>query len=144
MKTTWILHCHHDVLLEPLQGTLKERISYIKKEKPAHEQKTRLRLIKVLTEDEVELIPKKAWEAWYKVKEAQEVYSKAWKAWKSYDKAHEEYDKAQEMCDKAQEMYDKAQEVFNKVLLSPDFLDWHKKICVPGCPWDGSSIFPIV
>ena len=45
-KTKFYWHIHHDQLLEPLTEPLKNRIKFIKKNKPKHEIKLRLKLLK--------------------------------------------------------------------------------------------------
>ena len=45
-KIQWAWHIHHDILIEPLIEPLKNRIEYIKKNKPIEEQPLRLRLLK--------------------------------------------------------------------------------------------------
>jgi len=128
MKTPWILHCHHDLLLEPLTEPLENRIAYIKKEKPEDERILRLRLLKVLSPKELNLLPKKA-------------YIKAWKA---YDKAWEACGKAWEAYIKARKAYDKAWKAFRQTLRTPAVKKWHKEVCVKDCPWDfeQQTIFP--
>jgi len=135
-----VLHCHHRLLFETLTEPLRNRIKYIKEEKPEHEVETRLGAIRILTPAEVKTIPKgvmkkleaynKAMEAYYKTEEA-------------YDKTWEAYDKAMEARDKAMEAYDKAGEVFHKACNTPAMIKWHKKICkYDGCTWDGETLFP--
>ena len=121
-----VLHCHHRLLFETLTEPLRNRIKYIKEEKPEHEVETRLGAIRILTPAEVKTIPKgvmKKLEAWDK---AMETYVKAWETW-----------------DKAWEAYDKAWEVFHKACNTPAMIKWHKKICkYDGCTWDGETLFP--
>ena len=45
-KPEWCWHVHHEILAEVLTEPLKNRIAYIKSDKPKSEQKTRLKLIK--------------------------------------------------------------------------------------------------
>lgn len=92
----YYFHIHHGVLLEPLTEPLKNRIKYIKEEKPKDEVELRLRLIKpVKGKLPVRLV--KAWEAYTK---AGKAYGKAVKAYgkagKAYGKAEKAYDKAWE------------------------------------------------
>src|SRR3990167_9774073 len=78
MKYYW--HLHHDILLESLTEPLKNRIAYIKEEKPKDEIKLRLKLLKpVKGKLPAEVI--KAREGYNK---AREGYNKAWEG---YDKA---------------------------------------------------------
>jgi len=46
MKTKFYWHIHHDVLLEPLTEPLKNRIKFIKENKPKDEIELRLKLLK--------------------------------------------------------------------------------------------------
>ena len=42
----WYWHIHHDILLEPVIGSIEERIRVIQEEKPVGERETRLRLLR--------------------------------------------------------------------------------------------------
>ena len=143
MKKLFYWHIHHEVLVEPLTEPLKNRIDYIKKNKPQEEVAVRLKLLKPV----VGRLPKEVistWEAYGKALEAcdkaREAYFKArdayLKARESYLKAREAYDKVQEACDKVQEAYGKALKAN-----MPAIEALHKKECKK-CPWDGHSIFP--
>ena len=116
LKYYW--HLHHDILLESLTEPLKNRINFIKKEKPKNEIKLRLKLFR----------PFKG-----------KLPVKTAKALEAYDKALEAYDKAREAYDKAREAYDKAWEVYDKTLNSVTVKKLHKKEC--GCGWNGKTIF---
>ena len=70
MTKKYVLHYHHDILFEPLEGTLEDRIKYIKENKPKEERATRLRLIRLLTDEEMKSMPLEAWE---KAREAWEA-----------------------------------------------------------------------
>lgn len=75
---TW--HCHHDILLEWYYD-YKERVKMIKRNKPKHEIKTRLRLFKFIKgklPDEVVEAGKKYAEAWLKYKKDRQKYTEAW------------------------------------------------------------------
>ena len=137
LKYYW--HLHHDILLESLTEPLKNRINFIKKEKPKNEIKLRLKLFRpfkgklpVKTAKALEAYDK-ALEAYYK---AREVYDKAREV---YYKARESYYKAREAYYKAGEAYDKALEVYDKTLNSVTVKKLHKKEC--GCGWNGKTIF---
>jgi len=73
------IHCHHKILVEYCYS-YAERVTYIKNEKPKNEQKTRLRLFKILPKEAEKDIPKK--------------YVEAYKAWQEAYKARQEADKA--------------------------------------------------
>jgi len=124
LKFFW--HVHHDILLEPLTKPIKNRIKYIKENKPEEEVELRLKLLKPV---KGKLPDKfiKALEARVKAGEARV------KAWEAYVKTWKAFDKAWEARVKAWEAYDKAGE-------DPKIIALHKKEC-PDCPWDGKSIF---
>jgi len=117
--TQFAWHIHHDILLEPLTSPIEERIAFIKRRKPAHEQGLRLRLLK-LVEGTLPDAFEKAGEAFRKAGEASE------KAWEASEKARGAYDKARGAYDKA-----------GKACI----LALHAIEC-PNCPWDGNTIFP--
>lgn len=110
-------HVHHDKLAEPLTGPLKNRISYIKREKPKNERALRLRLIKrVRGKLPVGLV-----------------------------KARAAYNKARAAYDKARSAYVKVWAAYNKAVQdnTPALRALHAKEC-PNCPWDGKTIFSVV
>ena len=107
----WFWHLHHEILCEPLTEPLKNRIKYIKENKPKDEIKLRLSLIK----------PVKG------------------KLPKAVIKAEEACDKAGKARDKAREAYVKAEEACDKTLTMKSVLKLHQKEC--GCFWDGKTIF---
>ena len=45
-KLKWYFHIHHDILVEPLTEPIKNRIKFIKENKPKDEIKLRLKLMK--------------------------------------------------------------------------------------------------
>ena len=118
MKTKYYWHIHHEVLFEQATEPIKNRIAYIKSDKPECEVALRLRLLKpvknqtrliaILTAYRKAVAP--AWEAYEKATApALEAYKKAKApAWAKRDKA------------------------INAL---------HAKEC-PNCPWDGMTIFP--
>ena len=135
-----VLHCHHRLLFETLTEPLRNRIKYIKEEKPEHEVETRLGAIRILTPAEVKTIPKG-------VMKKLEAYNKAWgvynKAWGVYNKAGEAYNKAREAYVKAREACEKAEDAFVDACNTPAMIKWHKKVCkYKGCPWNGETLFP--
>jgi len=151
LKFYW--HIHHDILVEPLTEPLKNRIRYIKENKPENEIELRLKLLKPVKGK----LPKrviKAEEAWNKAEEAYDKAEEAWnkageayiKVWEAYYKAGEAYckareawNKAGEAWNKAGEAYYKAGEAYYKTLTMKSVLALHKKEC--GCNWNGESIF---
>ena len=138
MKTKFYWHIHHDVLLEPLTQPLKNRIKFIKENKPKDEIELRLKLLKPVKgklPDEVIKaweISNKVWEAYYKTWEASD------KSWEASVKAWEVYAKAWETRDEARRAYDKILKKYSK-----EINELHEKEC-PNCPWDSKqqTIFP--
>ena len=163
MKTKFYWHIHHDVLLEPLTEPLKNRIKFIKENKPKDEIELRLKLLKPVRGKLPDEIIKagraydkagkayieagrsydKAWEAYVKT---WEVYDKAGEAYvkarEAYDKSWEAYVKAWEAYDKAGRAYDKAGKIYDKTLkkYSKEINELHEKEC-PNCPWQNGTIF---
>ena len=95
------LHVHHETLLELLTEPIDNRVEYIKNHKPPQEVDLRLRLLRELTEEEVNQLP--------------QGFILALR--KQYEPAREKY--------------------------KPELEAWHKKVCVPDCPWNGKTIFPM-
>ena len=135
MKIKFYWHIHHDVLVEPLTEPIKNRIEFIKENKPKGEIALRLKLLKPVKGK----LPAE-------VVKAREAYDKAWealnKAGEAYDKAGEAYDKAGEALNKAREAYDKAREAYDKAPIKNKkaIEKLHAKEC-PNCPWNGKTIF---
>ena len=138
-KADWVWHCHHHVLCEPLTEPLKNRVRYIKENKPENEIKLRLKLIKPVKGK----LPKRVYKAGEALGKAGEALDKAWKAydkaWEAHYKAWKALDKAKEALDKAREAYCKAEEAYKKTLTMKSVLALHKKEC--GCDWNGETIF---
>ena len=91
MKTKFYWHIHHDILLELLIEPLKNRIKFIKENKPKDEIELRLKLLKPVKgklPDEV-----------IKIGEASD------KAWKAYKKAWIDYNKTFTDLSRAVENY---------------------------------------
>lgn len=127
--TEFYWHIHHEVLIEPATEPIENRIDYIKKNKPAHEIETRLRLLKPVRGK----LPKEVIKAW-------KAYCKAWKA---YCKARDAYCKAWKAYNKARDAYNKAWDAYYKALQNhkSEIEVLHKAEC-PNCPWNGKTIFP--
>jgi ArsR family metal-binding transcriptional regulator len=135
-QLTWVWHCQHNVLLEPLTEPLEEIIDYIKKNKPKEEIDLRLKLLKeVKGELPLELIKAgkeydKAWkkydEAWEEHHEAEKKRNEAWdkrlEAWKKRDEAWRKLDEAWETYDYTLRKY------------LPQLKTLHQKEC--GCGYD--------
>jgi hypothetical protein len=118
MNTKYYWHIHHRVLFEQATEPIKNRIAYIKSDKPECEVALRLRLLKPV-KDQKRLI---AILTAYKKVEAT--------AWEAYKKAKapalEAYEKATATA------LAKRDKAINTL---------HAKEC-PNCPWDGMTIFP--
>ena len=139
VKFAW--HVHHDVLLEPLIETLKNRIAYIKDNKPEDEIATRLRLLKPV----VGGLPTAVAEAGKAYHEAGNAYEEARKVYiearKVYDEAHEPLIVAsQKAYRKAGKSYYEAWKAYIKALKihEPEILALHAIEC-PDCPWDNEQ-----
>ena len=130
----WSFHCHHDTMLEYCTD-FKGRVAYIKSDKPKYEQKTRLKLFKLLSNKAVKALPKdlvKAYADWQKADaDQQKAYADRQKAYADWQKADADRQKADDDWRKADADWSpKAREAF------------HKKFC--GCKeWNGEEIvFP--
>ena len=75
-------HVHHDTLLEYCYD-YNERRTFIERNKPANEQKLRLRLFAPVSGE----LPKAYHEAWKAHAEARKAYAEAWKAFDEVLKA---------------------------------------------------------
>lgn len=116
----FVLHCHHNSLLEVLTEPAENRINYILCDKPEVEQALRLRLFRPVSPEHTGPELDKAYAEWDK------AYAELDKARAEWDKAYAEWGKARAEWDKARAEWDKA--------------GHHAAIC-PGCPWDGTTIF---
>lgn len=81
----WALHYNND-LCEPLYCTIEERKAYIQAHKPADEIETRLKYMRVLTDEEAATIPRAYICAW-NWKNHEPGYQPAWK---NYNKVQQE------------------------------------------------------
>jgi uncharacterized membrane protein len=148
-STTWAKHLHHDVLFEPLIGTLEGRVEYIRQNKDPAEVKTRLRLMRVLTSEEAAQLPqalRQARTAYDQARTAydqartayaQAVYARAAYAQAVYDEPRAVYDEARTAYDRARTAYDEAQAAY-----ASDLEVLHARLCLKDCPWNGRTIFP--
>ena len=144
-KSGLAIHCHHEMLIEYCYD-YDERVRYIKENKPISEQKTRLRLFKLLPDEAIKELPivlvkvyaelGKACAEWDK---ADAALDKADAEWKKADAAR---DKADAKWNKADAARDKADAKWNKACASwkkEDREAWHKKWC--GCKeWNEKEI----
>ena len=111
IKQGWSIHCHHDTLIEYCYN-YAERVKYIKSDKPQNEQKVRLRVFKMLPNGAEKDIPEKL--------------LKAYQAWKQAYQAWEQADQALKQAYQAWKQADRDA--------------FHKKWCVPNCPWNGKEL----
>ena len=80
-------HLHHKVLLEPLTGSLEERIAYIQKWKPLEEIETRLRLLRPVQGKLPTVLVK-----------AGQTYKEAWQTRQACGEAWQTYEEARQTC----------------------------------------------
>ena len=109
IKQGFSIHCHHNILVGYCYN-YKKRVAHIKSDKPENEQKTRLRLFKILPPEALKDIPKE--------------YQEADKKWREAYKKREEEEK------KRREAYKELAEAYKK-LSEKDKRAFHKKWC--GC-----------
>ncbi len=135
IKSGLAFHCHHDTLIEVVSD-YDERVKFIKESKPAGEQALRLRLFQLIPEDRLPGKDSMELEAYFKTREAY------FKTREAYDKARQAYDKAKEANYKAWKARNKAKEAYFKKY-QVEIEELHKELC-PDCPWDGTTIFPLL
>src|SRR3990167_3562591 len=91
------VHVHHGILFEHCYN-YQERVDYINQHKPENERKVRLERFKILTKEQVAMLPIKFVEASKKRAEASKKYAEASKkyaeVWKEYAEAREKYAEA--------------------------------------------------
>jgi len=149
--TKYYFHIHHEVLVEALTEPLKNRIKYIKENKPKDEIELRLRLIKpvkgklpseFIKADQARV---KAYQALVKAHQARAKAHQAWEkaeqAWEKAVQAYQARGKANQAWDKADQAFIKANQAWVKALKDsiPALEKLHKKEC--GCGWNGKTIF---
>ena len=139
------IHCHHDILVEHCYN-YKERVDYIKKEKPRSQQETRLRVFKMLPEKALKDTPKYWKKAYDDRKKANDDWKKAYddrkKVYDDWEKANDDWKKVYDDRKKVYDDWEKANDDWKKV-----YDDWpqkskdafHKKWC--GCKeWNGKEL----
>ena len=135
-KLRFYWHIHHKTLCELLTEPIRNRIKYIKENKPAKEIALRLKLLKPVRSK----LPARFIKA---SQECNKVYQRREKACQICDKACQRCDKAYQRCEKASQECKKAyqgrEKAYRECLSQLEVL--HKKEC-PNCPWNGKSIFP--
>jgi len=160
MTSSGFWHVHHDVLLE-YSDNIKERISYIEKNKPAHEVRVRLRLMKrvrgripepIIKAGKAILAAKKAIGAANKTrdKSCASHYRARWALYGGLKGANKAWLEADEVLTKASQSLDRATARYIKAICAFDCAiqnnrgaleALHQQEC-PDCPWDGHTIFP--
>ena len=134
-------HVHHDTLLEFCTG-YRERIDYIRKEKPAAEVETRLRLMRPVTGE----LPDSLTNAGVEVGKASvefdvgyvyvyKVSSTRSKAWLTVDKVDGELYASAMRLKIASDRFSEACEEHGALIKAI-----HEQEC-PSCPWNGYTIF---
>lgn len=131
MNKQYILHYDNNNLFKELTEPIENRIKYIKENKPTN---VCLRVMRILTDEEVEAIPR----------EAREVLVAAENAWEALRKEMQVDVKNQEIWETAWEkarglrkIWDEAIDKWVKIQSSSEIIQWHKRICKPDCLWNG-------
>ena len=145
-----LLHCHHDILAEFGVGDdpLAERIASIKATKPAHEQETRLRVLRVVDSWPPFLAEAQAKfdEVWAELTKAQVKFTKAQaelnEVLAEFAEVQPKFNKALAKLNEAWAKFAEAQAKFDEVWATPEAMAWHASVCVKDCPWDGHTLFP--
>ena len=110
------VHVHHGILFEHCYN-YQERVDCINRTKPENERKVRLERFKMLTEEQVAMLP-------IEFVEAREKYAEAWK----------EYAEANKKRDDAEKKYIETEKKYK-----PQLEEAHRKIC--GCEeWNGEMM----
>ena len=139
----WYWHVHHNELCEPLTEPLENRIAHIRKNKPQGEIKTRLRLMRLVTDP----LPLQLLEAHEACREAynsrQEAYTAYWKVCNSYPGGGKACMAAEVAYEVASIAYSKSQTKYRKLYRAflPELETLHELSCLD-CPWNGHTIFP--
>ena len=128
-----VLHCHHEVLGEPLTEDAENRISFILHSKAEHEQALRLHLFRPVCRAKLRSLGKK----YPLIKKADAERDKAYAEWQ---KAYAEWQKADAEWQKAYAERQKAYAEWQKADAELAILV-HPHVC-KNCPWDGKTIFP--
>src|SRR3990167_1691380 len=82
------VHCHHNTLFEYCYN-YQERVDYINQYKPENERKVRLERFKMLTKEQVAMLPQEFVEASKKYAEAIKKYAEVWEKYKpQLEEAH--------------------------------------------------------
>ncbi len=148
------IHIHHSLVCEVLLEPAENRIEYILRQKPNSEQALRLRLMRPLRQTPPDL--RKAYAELRKADAERGKASAEWnKAYAEWHKADAEWDKADAEWDKADAEWHKAYAEWGKASAEwhKAYAEWgkasaewgkahHASNCVPGCTWNGRTIFP--
>ena len=130
-KLLWCWHIHDTTLLEPLTEPLKNRIEYIKKNKPKDEIPLRLKLLKRVKGK----LPKEIIEARQKCYETRQ---KCIEMRQKYD-----YFEAWQKCYGARQKYIKAWQKYGEAIQKhlPQLKALHQKECGCGYDFEKNTIF---
>ncbi len=135
-------HVHHEELVEWCYD-YEARERYIRTRKPEHERETRLRVFRPVTLTKLPARLLKAIAAYEKVvvryDKADEAYDRAATAYSSTL----EVSRAWLTLQNAEEAYDKARDRLGRATETIDWDALHREDCLPDCPWDGRTIFPV-
>ncbi len=127
----YVLHCHHDQPVEVLWEDAEHRVTHILTQKPENERALRLRLFRPVSEKELKADAER--------KKAGAEPQKADAEWKKVvaelQKADAEWKKADAAWKKASVEWKKADAALGVLI--------HAHFCVPDCPWNGKTIFPL-
>jgi hypothetical protein len=130
------MHVHHNILFEYCWD-YNERVGVIKRNKPKNEQKTRLKLFKMLPDEAINEMPEPVKKAYANRRKA---YADCKKAYTNCKKAYTNWKKANADWKKANADWEKATTDLQKATANwKDKEAWHTKWC--GCQeWDGKEI----
>ncbi len=142
-KPYW--HIHHEVLLEFADEPIENRFAYIKDEKPQHEIKTRLRLLRPVQGE----LPEEVTDAWKALADSGKAWADAGKALddagKAWADALKAWADALKALDDVRKVWADARKAWADALArhSEEINALHKAEC-PDCPWDyeQKTIFP--
>ncbi len=132
------IHLHHNILFEYCYD-YEDRVAVIKSNKPKNEQKIRLRLFKMLSDEAIAELPDRIRKAYAEWRKAYAEWRKAYAEWRKaaaeWRKAAAEWRKAAAEWGKADAKWSKAYAKWGKA----EQTLWHAKWC--GCKeWNGKEI----
>lgn len=135
-------HVHHNELMEWCYD-YQERVYYIRREKPAHEIDTRLRLFQPVRGELPQNLAQARQtldQAWQTYQQALQTYQQAaqtfWQARQTFEQALQTFEQALQTYKQAWQTYQQAEQTY-----LPELVALHAQEC-PDCPWNGRTIFP--